>query len=54
MLLYDMDKQNAKAQKGNQMLVVEKGKALNVAQHLQLQHIMQQMTRARSKGRTRS
>ena len=55
MLLYDMDKQNTGLTHGNQQLVTEKGKALNLAQHLQLQHIMQQMIRARSRGgRTRS
>lgn len=54
MLLYDTDKQNSEQTKGNRLLATEKGKALNLAQHLQLQHVMQQMIRARSNGRTRS
>lgn len=55
MLLYDMDKQNNGLSKGNRLLANEQGKALNLAQHLQLQHTMQQMIRIRSRGeRTRS
>ncbi len=54
MLLYDYDRQNSDLTKGNRLLTVEKGKALNLAQHFQIQHIMQQMIKARSRGRTRS
>ena len=54
MLLYDTDQQNNAQTKGNRMLATEQGKALNLAQHMQLQHLMQQMIRARTKVRTRS
>ena len=54
LLLYDTDKQNKNQITWNRLLAVEQGKALNLAQHLQLQHMMQQMIRARTKGRTRS
>ena len=54
MLLYDMDKQQSEKSNGNRLLVTEKGKALNLAQHMQLQHLMQMMIQARSKGRHRS
>ena len=54
MFLYDMDKKYQEQTKGNRLLVTEQGKALNLVQHMQLQHLMQQMVRARSKGRPRS
>ena len=54
MLLYDMDKKNEEQTKGNRLLKTEQGKALNLAQHMQLKHLMQQMVRARSHGRERS
>ena len=52
MLLYDMDEKSK--EKGNRSLATEQGKALNLTQHLQLQHIMQQMIRVRSRERNRS
>ena len=54
MLLYDTDKKYQSERQGNRLLATEQGKALNLAQHMQLQHMMQQMIRARSKVRTRS
>ena len=54
MLLYDTDKQNADNVKGNRLLTVEQGKALNLAQHMHLQHLMQLMRQVRSKTRERS
>lgn len=54
MLLYDMDKQYQSQNTGNRSLAMEQGKALNLVQHMQLQHTMQQMIRARTKGRVRS
>lgn len=54
LLLYDMDKQDTEKTKGNQLLKTEQGKALNLAQHLQLQHLMQQMIRVRSRERSKS
>ena len=54
MLLYDTDKQNSEKVGGNRLLQTEQGKALNLAQHMQLQHLMQQMIQARTRGRNRS
>ena len=54
MLLYDTDKQNTEQIKGNRLLAIEKGKALNLAQDMHLQHLMQLMRQVRSRGRERS
>ena len=54
LLLYDTDKESQEQTKGNRLLATERGKALNLAQHLQMQHIMQQMIQARSKRHSRS
>ena len=54
LLLYDADKESQEKGKGNRLLMTERGKAMNLAQQLHLQHIMQQMIQARTKGRSRS
>ena len=54
LLLYDTEKESHNQEKGNLMLRFEQGKALNMAQHLHLQHIMQQMIQARTQKNTRS
>ena len=55
LLLYDADSKNKEEERsGNQALVFEKGKALNLTQHMQLQHLMQLMRQVRQhKQRTR-
>lgn len=52
LLLYDSEEKSKKM--GNRLLVQEKGKATTLAQHMQLQHLMQLMIQARSRGRGRS
>ena len=54
MLLYDTYEKAKEKTKGNRLLVVEQGKALNLSQSMHLQHLMQLMIQARSKGRGRS
>ena len=54
MLLYDMDSKNQENEKGNRLLITEKGHAMTLAQHMQLQHLMRLMTQARSHRRERS
>ena len=54
MLLYDTYEKTKEKSNGNRLLVVEQGKALNLSQSMHLQHLMQLMIQARTKGRGRS
>ena len=54
LLLYDLDTKTTEKVQGNRLLAVEQGKALTLAQHMNLQHLMHLMVQARSKGREKS